>query len=143
LTPDQAAAVVARLRSKYVELLGLRDAHARGEEPPDLRARLRALAAAYPGALRELDRLPRAAIVARLAELEGCSAGAPLAPWMLACDRVHHWLRVGLAMRAGGAGDERLRRPPGGRLVPVVLALVADELGLTPGEVASLVLPPG
>lgn len=142
MTPDDAAAVVARLRAKHLELLALRDAHARGEDPPDVRARLRALASAYPGALRELDRLPRAVLVARLEALDAWVAGAPLAPWMEASDRMHHWLRVGLAMRAGHAGDARLRRPAGGRLVPAARALVAEELGLRPDEVAALVEPP-
>jgi hypothetical protein len=79
-----AGVAVSRLTDKYAELLALRDAHARGEDPPDLRERLRALASRYPGALRELDRLPREAIVGKLEVLARTSEGAPLERWMLA-----------------------------------------------------------
>lgn len=123
-----AGVVVSRLTDKYAEVLALRDAHARGEDPPDLRARLRTLASRYPGALRELDRLPREVIVERLAAL----ATGELAPWMVAMDRYHRWLRVAL------------RRPTlvprrEGRVVPAVVDCVAAELGLTPSEVEDLI----
>jgi hypothetical protein len=123
-----AGVVVSRLTDKYAEILALRDAHARGEDPPDLRERLRALASRYPGALRELDRLPREVIVQRLAAL----AENELAPWMVAMDRYHRWLRVAL---------RRSRAVPrvGGRAVPAVVDRVAAELGLTPSEVEDLI----
>lgn len=125
---SRAGAVVRRLAQKYAELLALRDAHARGEDPPDVKARLRALAARFPGALRELDQLPRQAIVARLAALEAAPTEGPLATWMIATDRVHRWLRVALR-RPTALARER------GRLVPVVRARVAAELGVTPVDV--------
>jgi AcrR family transcriptional regulator len=128
LLSRHAGAVVSRLEHKYTEILALRDAHARGEDPPDVRARMRALASRFPGSLRELDRLPREAIVQRLAEL----ALGELAPWMIAMDRNHRWLRVAL------------RRPTlvprkEGRVVPAVVDRVAAELGLTPSEVEDLI----
>ncbi|MBN8610967.1 MAG: hypothetical protein J0L92_10310 [Deltaproteobacteria bacterium] len=128
-----AGAVVSRLTHKYTEILTLRDAHARGEDPPDVRQRLRALAARFPGALRELDRLPREAIVEKLAQLARAEGAASLAPWMIAIDRYHRWLRVGLRRRSA------LGPPPSdGRIVPRVLAIVAVELSLTTSEVEDL-----
>lgn len=116
-----------RLGDKYTEILALRDAHARGEDPPDVRMRMRALAARFPGALRELDRMPREVIVERLAAL----ARGERAPWMDAIDRYHRWLRVGLRR-------PRLLPRSGGRLVPAVVDRVGAELGLTPVEVEAL-----
>ncbi len=133
----EAARVAVRLSAKYVEILALRDAHTAGSDPPDVRVRLRALADRYPGALRELDRSDRAVLVARLAALDDVLAGAPLEPWMLATDRVHRWLRVALRRRHVFRG-----RMVGGRVVPVIVAIVASELGVSASEVADLVAPP-
>ena len=128
----RSRAVVSRLTHKYTEILALRDAHARGEDPPDVKQRKRALASRFPGALRELDRLPREAIVEKLAQLARVD-GASLAPWMIAIDRYHRWLRVGLRRRSA------LGPPPSeGRIVPRVLAIVAVELSLTTSEVEDL-----
>lgn len=134
LSPREAARIAARLRAKYVEILALRDLHAAGEDPPDVRHRLRALARGYPGALRELDRLVREDVTARVASLERVLSGAPLEPWMIATDRVHRWLRVALLRRSILRG-----RAVGGRIVPAVHALVARELGLSVSELADLV----
>lgn len=125
-----AGAVVSRLGQKYEEMLALRDAHARGEDPPDVKQRLRALASRFPGCLRELDRLPRDAIVARL---EALGRGG-LEPWMIAVDRYHRWLRVGLRRRSAlGA------RASDGRIVPRVVAIVATELSIAPSELEDLI----
>jgi hypothetical protein len=129
--------IPARLRAKYVEILDLRDAHARGEDPPDLRARLRALAAGFPGALRELDRLPRETIVARLEALDRSAAGAPLAPWMLAMDLVHARLRDALADKR----DPARPTPRSGRLWDRAIAETAEAMSLSRDEVAAMVLP--
>ena len=131
LSARRAGALVSRLTQKYVELLALRDAHTRGEDPPDVRARMRALASRSPGALRELDRLPREAIVGKLEALARTSEGAPLERWMLAMDRYHRWLRVALR-RPGVLRVE-------GRAVLAVVDRVAGELGLTPSEVEDLI----
>lgn len=129
-----AGAVVSRLREKYAEIFALRDAHTRGEDPPDVKERMRALASRFPGALRELDRLPREAIVDKLAALGSVHEGAAIPPWMVAIDRYHRWLRVGLRRRSA------LGRPsPDGRIVPRVVAIVARELSMTPSEVEDLI----
>ncbi|MBX7193163.1 MAG: hypothetical protein K1X94_14005 [Sandaracinaceae bacterium] len=133
----RAAALVSRLTRKYTELLALRDAQSAGDDPPALRERLRDLAELAPGALGELDRLPRETIVARLAELAAVEGDTTLAPWMIAVDRYHRWLRVGLRGRGGLVREA-------GRLVPAVVARVARELDRSPSEIeAWLDLPPG
>lgn len=136
LSAGQAARVAVRLGAKYQEILVLRDLHVADADPPDVRDRLRALASRYPGALRELDRSDRTEIVARLAALDAVLGGAPLEPWMLATDRVHRWLRVALRRRHVFRG-----RTVRGRIVPVILEVVARELGLRASEVADLVDP--
>lgn len=129
-----AGAVVSRLGQKYRELLALRDAHARGEDPPDVKQRMRALASRFPGSLRELDRLPRESIVDKLTQLDGCTRRGALEPWMIAIDRYHRWLRVGLRRRSALGPPS-----PDGRIVPRVVAIVAIELALQPSEVEDLI----
>lgn len=126
-----AGAVVSRLREKYAEILALRDAHARGEDPPDVKSRMRALASRFPGALRELDRLPRDAILAKLVALDAVRDEA-LAPWMVVIDRHHRWLRVGLR-RPSAIGQRE-----DGRRVSRVTEIVARELGLRTSDVEDL-----
>lgn len=136
-TPDprglRVAALVSRLRTKYSEILALRDAHARGEDPPDVRTRMRALAAHSPGALRELDRLPRETLVAKLTALEEAARTHVAEPWMIAMDRYHRWLRVGLVRRSALGG-----RSADARLVTLVLLRVGEELGHSPAELDAL-----
>ncbi len=134
LDERRAGAVRSRLRDKYVEILALRDAHARGEDPPDVKARMRALASGSPGALRELDRLSRDAIVQKLAELEAPNGPGALAAWMIAIDRYHRWLRVGLRRRSA-LGPLTADK----RIVPRVLEIVASELSMTASEVEDLI----
>jgi hypothetical protein len=129
-----AGGVVSRLTHKYTEILALRDAHARGEDPPDVKERMRALASRCPGALRELDRLPREAIVDKLAALERVTDASSIVPWMVAIDRYHRWLRVGLRRRSALGPPS-----PDGRIVPRVVAIVAAELSRAPSEVEDLI----
>lgn len=137
----------ARMRRKYVEIRRLRAA----PPGPPPTAALRALAAEFPGALRELDAMPLDAIDRRIAELD---AGEPA--WLAPLDRFHRRLAGALAVkrwigaREGEvdaaalerelAGDpealawrdelDRIAAPPGGRLVGVVVDRVARELAL-------------
>jgi hypothetical protein len=147
------------LRDKYLTLHSLRLAYAQsGEVAP--REQLRALAQRFPGALRELDRLPLERIEARIGELDAALAGTgPTPDWVPLQLAYHGWLRVALAVRAGGQGEsaraalarlqagyrpgpgepdprglveaelEAMRRPPGGRLNHWVFARVAVDLG--------------
>ena len=72
-------------------------------DPPT--ARLRALAARFPGALRELDQAPLERLSARLAEVTVALAGGPSPDWALPVSRYHGWLRAALRLRAEAARD--------------------------------------
>lgn len=147
------------LRDKYLTLHALRLAKAQsGEVAP--REQLRALAQRFPGALRELDRLPLERIEARIGELDAALAGTRPAPdWVPLQLAYHGWLKLALAVRAGGPGEstpqararlhaeyrpgpgepdpgrleeaelEAIRRPPGGRINHWVYARVALDQG--------------
>ena len=138
------------LRGKYVEMLRLRDLDAQGD-PGDPRPAMRALAAQFPGALREIDELPRATILERIAAIDRALASGRVEPWMIALSRYHASLRVALRIRlaitertiaaARALGDPAVDalddaslaaivRPPAGRLNRVVLAMVAREIRL-------------
>jgi hypothetical protein len=149
--PPGALAALAR---KYRALEALREAHARGEPGPG-RAALAALAAEFPGALRELDQRTLASIRGCAAALEAAAAGGAVAPWMARVDALHRLTRAALFVRAHarrGAGDPELEgvaraastdagapvdlafaravlAPPGGRFVAVVRARVAAAYG--------------
>lgn len=154
---------LALLAEKLRELLVLR---ALGVENPP-RDRLRALAARFPGALRELDRVPVELLTQRLDAVEAALVGGAIPPWAKATSRYHGWLRVALRLRAeaarseeaalawaagyvpafpGDPGPERLEvgvlrsllTPPGGRLAQVAVSLVAEEEGTTPAAISGL-----
>jgi hypothetical protein len=149
---------LASLRAKYVEMKRLRDAAAAGAQG-DPRPAMRALAARFPGALREIDELAIETIEARIASLDrALEEPAAIAPWMIALCRYHALLRIALRIRrdvaerslgaardwvrdhapAAGIDDQllgALLRPPEGRLSRVVLARVAVELGTTASEI--------
>ena len=72
------------LAHKYETLLAWRRAHAASGAHAE-RAELRALARAFPGALRELDSVPLEVIAARAAQLIAAAHGGDRAPWM-------HWM---------------------------------------------------
>jgi hypothetical protein len=154
------------LRDKYVELLRLRAEHA-APHPPDPRAALVALAARFPGALRELDATPLDELEARLATVERCLEGEPPPPWLVAVHHFHELTRGILATKrwlaaeapsafegALAAGSlppeagiwrahlERIARPPHGRLLALVFDVLAAQLGTTADEARSLVVGP-
>lgn len=117
------------LRRKYVWLLRVRRDAAAGITMS--RAEAQELAAAFPGALRELDDTPMDALERREAELE---EDLPLPPWALATWLYHAILRDLLADARSGA------RPQGG-LVEVAIARVAVALGASEAEVTAHALP--
>lgn len=163
-SPSYMSAVLDRealqgLRQKYAEMLRLRDLDAAGGAP-DPRAAMRALAARFPGALREIDELPRELLAERLEAVER-ALGDPshLEDWMIAIARYHARLRLALRVRrvipartleAARALDDpevdalddaslaAIVRPPDGRLNRVVLAIVARELGSSVRAIESL-----
>lgn len=84
------------LLDKYRRLLRLRTYPA--AMPP--RDELRAISSAYPGALRELDRLPLGAIESRLSELERTLArGGPPELWMRLQISYHGYMRAALRIK--------------------------------------------
>ena len=94
------------------------------------RAEAQALAQAFPGALRELDDAPIAALEERYAELER----GQLPAWATATWLYHGALRDLLdATRRG----ER----PRGHLVDVAIGRVALELGLSADDASAFALP--
>jgi hypothetical protein len=89
------------LRDKYARLVALREERLRGGGPSN--AALQQLAAAFPGALRELDRAPLTELRARLALLSG---DAPLPPWAAPSYDFHALLRLAQGIRRA-AGPQR------------------------------------
>lgn len=88
------------LAGKYREMIALRaDVRVKDE------TRLKALAARFPGALRELDTRTMDSLETRLRELEGALAGADAPGWASVQIRFHGWLRVALRMRTEGVVD--------------------------------------
>lgn len=117
----------------------------------------RALAAEFPGALWELDRLPLEELDQRRERLVAAASGGPRAPWMDWLFAYHALFRGALAVKArlrarrslheGEAGElaavasraarvsldagfiEAIARPPAGRLAAVVWAWMAARFG--------------
>jgi hypothetical protein len=99
---------IDELAAKYVEMLRLRELHARDDEP-DPRRDMAVLASRFPGALREIDDLTLETIRARIDEL-AIAARDPsrVAPWMTAQLRFHALARGALAAKRWLAGRKRI-----------------------------------
>lgn len=154
------------LRAKYEEMLRLRIAHASPDEP-DPRRDMAALAARFPGALREIDELTLAEICARLDAVTRAEPDSAEA-WMHAHAVFHalmrgalfakRWLagrkRVDAATREAFARDaiddarawiedlDRIASPPRGRVTEIVIERVARTLDLAPRDARALVFGP-
>jgi len=147
------------LRAKYEEMLALRALSA-SSTPHDPRPRMVRLAARWPGALREIDALPRAQIDERIAVLTRVEDGTlePAPRWVQAMHRFHALARgvlfVKRTLRPGEQRDERpwpseaaewkadvarIARPPRGRLMDLVYERLGRELDLPPEEAKRLV----
>jgi hypothetical protein len=118
-------------------------------EGAEARAVLRAFAAAWPGALKELDTLPTDEIERRA---RACADG-DVEPWMAWSVRYHELMRAALAIRrsddtrqAGAPIDEAfvaaVKRPRHGRLNVVVFAELAREFDLPAREIWDALFPP-
>lgn len=160
--PSIPAATVTTddLRRKYDLLVALREG-----TQPGARETLRALAAEFPGALRELDALPLEALRARRAAVDDAPA-PPWVPWIAA---YHGLMRVTLALKralpARGALDDArvtalaaaamgawgdaldeafvraVHRPPRGRLGPLVFAALGERFGVDPAAIWQALFP--
>lgn len=142
-------AQVEELVEKYEALVSLRrtreEAVMRGmnafpaHERPARRQTMRALAARFPGSLRELDDTDVDGLQARLAELQSTRQGKPLQTWMEACALFHAEVRDVLAARRRLGG--RAQRSASGRLLDGVWMAVGEKLGLSAGDAERLVYP--
>jgi hypothetical protein len=147
---------VADLAEKYRRMLALRARLIDGGEAA-ARDELRALATAWPGALRELDTLPTDEIAARLAALEAVAAGAPPPSWAVWMDGYHALVRVAIALRARDAvaaerlaldaaltDEERalLARPPHGRVMAAVFTILGARHGADARALWDALFPP-
>jgi hypothetical protein len=92
---------IADLRWKYGEMLAMRlDDDAGAESGVEgVRARMVALAAQFPGALREIDVLELVEIRRRIASLDAVVAGASAEPWMEAMVLFHELARGALSAK--------------------------------------------
>lgn len=106
-----SAEELSALARKYRKLETLRLEHQRTGQVAEREA-LRALAAEFPGALRELDRLPLDEIERRAHALEAAAQGALVEPWMQWLVAYHALLRAALFVKTesakGIAIDEEL-----------------------------------
>ena len=90
--------VLDALIDKYRRMREMRAAHARGgdDEAP---ARMRELAAEFPGAQRAIDRLPMETIEARLDALDAARAGGAVPGWAPPLAAFHGWMRALLRLK--------------------------------------------
>ncbi len=135
-SPRLPRACLEALARKYQHLVALRGRRD-GDGPAATRAELRALAAEFPGALRELDTLGTAELARRSAACAAALRGGAEEPWMAWIDRFHALMRQALEARAGGAV------PPteNGRTLPVIVQQVAAAFGVPPDLVAATLFP--
>jgi hypothetical protein len=129
VSPDGTAA----LARKYRALVALR-ARRDGAGPPATRDELRALAAEFPGCLRELDTLGAAELTRRAT---ACAAGPP-EPWMDWIAAYHEEVRRLLAARAT---TPRLPSPER-RLNVQVLRALSARFNIPAPQIASTLFPP-
>lgn len=160
---SEPAAELRALRRKYETLAALRAT--RTAEPDPM---LAALAAEFPGALREIDVLPLETLAARIAALAAAELTGVTEPWMTAQVAFHRLARGALVAKRWLAGrkvvDEAVRAafsaahlgaeaqvyaadlgrvaaPPGGRVMTLVYEKLGDELGVSPEDARALVEP--
>ena len=90
---------IAALRRKYEEIVRLRE-QALAHPDRDPRRELSALAAEFPGALREADELPMEELRRRVAALAASERGtADVEPWMAIIARFHALTRGALCAK--------------------------------------------
>ena len=130
---------------------------------------LRSLAQEFPGALRELDILPPAALEQRIHAVSQAERGGPAEPWIVWMLAYHARMRLALAakqrLRGAGPGDveriaavaaalalefgeqadptfvARVSAPPGGRLNRLVFELLEQEFGRPRTELENTLFP--
>ena len=145
------AAVVRALARKYEQLAGWRGQRDGGSSAT--RDALRALAAEFPGCLRELDTLGAQELTRRASACARAGEGAAgREPWMAWIAGYHDLMRQAFAVRERrargevGEGDGAFERavlsPPGGRMTVVVLRALATRFGVPAATIAGALFPP-
>jgi hypothetical protein len=141
------------LARKYQALEGLRarrDAGGSGGGG-QVAIQLRALAAEFPGCLRELDTLGLAELARRAQAVEVAARGGARESWMAWIWGYHQLMRAALAVRRGeraqdGDGADEafaaeVLAPPEGRVGIVVLRRLAAAHGRPAREIAAALFP--
>jgi len=138
------------LARKYERLAALR-ARRDGEGTPATRDELRALAAEFPGCLRELDTLGSDELARRTSVCAAVVAGAPPEPWMDWIDGYHTLMRRALEARGARARGEAPSvedefaqardRDGGGRMGVVILRTLAARFGVPAATIAITLFP--
>jgi hypothetical protein len=151
--PPPPAEALRELAEKYRRLATLRVQRDAGAVRAT-RATLRALATRFPGALRELDTLGLPELQRRAAAAARAAGGGPGEPWMAWIAAYHDLMSFAFELKRSERPPARapvvpvddetlraLRKPPGGRLSPVVLRLVARHFGVPAATVAATLFP--
>jgi hypothetical protein len=128
--------VLDALAEKYRALLALRTRRDSGGAPAT-RAELRALAARFPGCLRELDTLGRDELGRRAAAVAATATGGPGEPWMDWIAAYHALMADALSARARGEDVDA----PEGRLNVRVLRALGARFGVDAGTIAETLFP--
>ena len=124
------------LADKYRALLALRTRRDAGGVPPT-RAELRALAARFPGCLRELDTLGRDELARRVATAAAAATGGTREAWMDWIAAYHTLMSDALAARARGEAVDA----PEGRLNVLVLRTLGARFGVDAATIAETLFP--
>lgn len=141
---------LARLAEKYRKMGALRRSLP-DQITDENRASLRQIAAAWPGALRELDTLPTDEIDRRAETLAQAAAGGAVEPWMIWMHGYHALMRAALEIKRrpnalpAGVDEEfarAVRRPPHGRLMVAVFDRLAVEHGVDRATIWDALFPP-
>jgi len=129
--------MIAVLREKYREIKRLRTvdaehvAHGRAHDP---KAEMAALARKFPGALRELDELPMAAVDGRLAELDAALAARHVPQWAALQVAYHGTYRFALRIKRRAARKGALDEAALLHAIERLLVAPQDELASEPDE---------
>jgi len=139
-TSHSSAAITAEglgaLADKYRALAALR-ARRDGGGVPATRDELRALAARFPGCLRELDTLGGDELARRAAAAAAAAAGGAREPWMDWIAGYHALMTDALAARARGEDVDA----PEGRLNVLVLRALGERFGVPAATIAETLFP--
>jgi hypothetical protein len=148
----------AAMERKYGTLVELRRRRDAGGDPLG-GGGLRALAAEFPGCLRELDTLGLPELERRASAAAAAAAGGPAEPWLRWIGAYHALLRGALAVRAparspdavadsktlatlaSAAAGLAILTPPGGRIGVVVLRALAVRFDVPAATIAAALFP--